>query len=701
MTYEAGPEDDNLSSNQHTATDENFRLGIDVGGTFTDFTFVNEKNGQLQHFKVPSTPHDPSEAIETGIIQARELGCASDKIIHFGHGTTVATNMVIERRGALTAMLTTKGFRDILEIGRQTRPHLYNIQACKPEPLVPRYLRLEVDERYSARGEVLTSLNEDDVRNAAQVIAESGAEAVAICFLHSYRFPQHEKRAAEILREILSEDIQICLSSEVLPEFREYERFSTTVMNAYLCSRMDEYLARLDDRSRDTGIPVSPYTVHSNGGLMSMKTARKFPVQTCLSGPAAGVVGASRLIKAIGIKNVITYDVGGTSTDVSLIADGRPCFTTDREVANYPVRCPMVDVHVIGAGGGSIAWIDKAGGLKVGPRSAGAYPGPAAYGNGGTVPTLTDANVILHRLNPKKLLGGKMDVDMEAAQKAVGTLADQLGIAIEECAEGIIRIAVSNMARAIRAISIERGYSLANFSLMAFGGAGPLHASSVAEETGLGKILIPDSPGTVCAQGVLLSDVTRDFVLTNISEVTDKTWSELLTERDGILDEAQQWLAAENIKQDKRKFFTTIDARYIGQNHEVRVPLDVTNREDFISAFGQVHKEMYGYDLSDRAVEMVNLRVQAVGDKSHRIQAQPVVAGRLDDAIVEYRDVFLDMESGWQNIPIYDRRKLPTDMLIHGPAIIEEPTSTTILLKGHNATKDVFRNLIIELGGDK
>lgn len=380
------------------------RIGFDVGGTFTDFTMLDESTGAVHYFKVPSTPHDPSEAIGTGLAHlVKALALNPSSVRHLGHGTTVATNLVIERKGARTGLITTRGFRDVLEIGRQTRPHLYDYDVVRPVPLVPRELRIEVDERVMSDGTVRVPLNEAQVEEAARSLAAAGVEAVVICFLHSYRRAEHERRAREIVQRVLP-SAYISLSSDVLPEFREFERMSTTVLNAYMGPRMGSYLERLLGRVRDLGISAELDTVHSNGGLMSVTTAREVPVRTCVSGPAAGVIGAAEIGRAAGFANLITFDVGGTSTDVSVIVRGKPLFASDRLVADYPVKTPMIDIHVIGAGGGSIASIDDAGALKVGPRSAGANPGPVAYKLGGTEPTITDANIVLGRLDRKSVV---------------------------------------------------------------------------------------------------------------------------------------------------------------------------------------------------------------------------------------------------------------------------------------------------------
>ena len=396
-----------------------YRIGFDVGGTFTDFTLHDTTSGMLRHFKVPSTPADPSEAIESGLRTLLDtLHIAPSEIGFVGHGTTVATNMVIERRGVATGLIITRGFRDVLEIGRQVRPHLYDYTVRTPVPLVPRECRLEVSERIDAAGAVLHALDEAEVAAAADALAAQGVAAIAICFLHSYLNDAHERRAAEIVRARLPH-VYLSTSSDVLPEFREFERFSTTAINAYVGPRMERYLDRLLARLSGLGLTAQPYTIHSNGGLMSVESVRRYPVRCCLSGPAAGVVGAAEVARGAGYANLITFDAGGTSTDVSLIERGVPAFASARTIADYPVRSPMVDVHVIGAGGGSIAWLDDAGALKVGPRSAGADPGPVAYGRGGIEPTLTDANIVLHRLDPMALLGGRMLVDAGASRRAI------------------------------------------------------------------------------------------------------------------------------------------------------------------------------------------------------------------------------------------------------------------------------------------
>src|SRR5258708_9373307 len=447
------------------------RIGIDVGGTFTDLVAVEAENGRAHHFKLPSTPSDQAIGIGDGVAALlAQIGATGQAVAFLGHGTTVVTNLIIERRGARTGLLTTAGFRDVLEIGRQTRPDLYDYTVERAPALVPRHLRLEIPERLDADGRVLVLLDEAAVERAAEVLLAQGVEASAIRFLHAHRNDAHERRAREIVRRVMPHAF-VALSSEVLPEFREFERLSTTVINAYAGPRMAGYLAGFERRMVRQAVQAPPYIFHSNGGLMSVATASQFPVRTCVYGPAAGVIGAAAIGQAAGFPDLVTFDVGGTSTDVSLVENGRPAFAAERMVAGYPVRVPMVDIQVIGAGGGSIAALDDAGALKVGPHSAGADPGPAAYGRGGIDATITDANLLLGRLNPAALLAGRLPVDLDAAREVLRSrVAAPLGLSLERAAEGILRIATAGMARAIRSISTERGRDLRRFALFAYGG---------------------------------------------------------------------------------------------------------------------------------------------------------------------------------------------------------------------------------------
>ena len=673
-----------------------YRIGFDVGGTFTDLTVLDEETGAVRHFKVPSSQDDPSEAIQTGIRHAIEaLAIDPDDVGFLGHGTTIATNMVIERKGSPTAVLTTAGFRDVLEIGRQERPHVYDYTRGKSPPLVPREHRYEVRERIDAAGRVLVPLDEESLDTTLGPLERAGIKAVAICFLHSYLDADHEARTAAAVAGRLP-DAFLSLSFEVLPEFREYERLSTTVANAYVGPRMSRYLETLVGRLRELGVSAAPHTIHSNGGVMSLDTARRFPVRTCLSGPAAGVIGAAEAARQAGYPHIVTFDVGGTSTDVSLVRDSTPRFSTRRHVAGFPIGVPMLDVNVIGAGGGSIAAVDDAGALKVGPSSAGAVPGPVAYGLGGTEPTLTDANLVLGRLGARGLAGGSLAIDRDAATRAIADrIARPLAIDTTAAAAGIIRIAVANMARAIRAISTERGHDVAEFALFAYGGAGPLHAAEVARECGLSRVVVPPEAGTACARGILMSDISLDFVRSEIRTLTEATWTSIRHRIAAMIEEADAWLETERVHPERRRFRVVIDARYRGQNHEVRVVLgDRTSCpiDTFRDGFARAHQSEYGYLVPDRDIEIVNCRVQAIGAVV-KADIRPLVGDGSPQAVEERSVCF---EEGWRVTPVYLREAIGADAIVEGPAVIEEMSSTAIVWPGQRGRTDEASNLIIE-----
>lgn len=677
-----------------------YRIGIDVGGTFTDFTLIDEKDGKVSFFKVPSTPHDPSEAIERGIsglIVQEQISPA--EISFLGHGTTVATNLIIERKGAKAGLITTRGFRDVLELARQTRPHLYDYTVTKPAALVPRKWRIEVTERLLATGEVKTALDHEEVATAAQILKDAGVEAVAICFMHAYRNPSHEQQAREIVRKILP-DAYISISSEVLPEFREYERLSTTSLNAIIGPRMQRYLQRFLERVDQMKIPSEPLTIHSNGGLMSVQTVRNFPVRTCLSGPAAGVVGAAVLGRIAGFPNLVTFDVGGTSTDVSLIDQGRPVFTSNRTVAGYPVKTPMVDIHVIGAGGGSIAWLDEVGSLKVGPHSAGAVPGPVGYGRGGQEPTITDAELTLHRLNPVSLLQGKMPVYLEEAKRIIKEkVAQPLGLSLEAAADGIIRIANANMSRAIRSVSTERGYDLSKFALLAFGGAGPLHAMEVAKECGIPIVIVPQEPGTMCARGMLLTDISFDFVASDIAVINKETWFRIQEKFTQLKKQASDWLIREKVPEPNQQYQAVIDARYVGQNFEVQVNVQDIDHPDYPSFendFHQAHLREYGYNVPDRPIEIINCRVKAIGNVI-KAPLPRLAKNSANPKPVSERSVYFGSEHGWVATSVYPRAVLGAGLTLSGPIIIEEMSSTTVIAPNQIMRVDDFGNLIVQI----
>jgi N-methylhydantoinase A len=675
------------------------RIGVDVGGTFTDFTVFDGARGTVHHHKVASTPANPAEAIQLGLAQILARYRIDPSDVHFlGHGTTVATNMVLERKGAKTGLITTRGFRDVLEIGRQTRPNLYDYTERNPLPLAAREDRHEVSERVLAGGTVEAPLDEGDVLAAVRALEAAGVESIAICFLHSYRRPDHEIAARDIVTRRLP-GCYVSISSEVLPEFREYERLSTTVINAYVGPRMARYCAQLAGDVRALGIKTEPWTFHSGGGLVSLETVQELPVRTCLSGPAAGAVGAARIAGQAGLRDIVTFDVGGTSTDISLITDAAPRLTAGRHVGGFPVKTPMLDIHVIGAGGGSIAWIDEAGALKVGPHSAGASPGPVCYGAGGTEPTVTDANLCLGRLPRARLLGGAMTLDAEAAKHAIQQrIAGPLGLALEDAAYGILRVAVANMSRAIRSVSTMHGHDITGFALMAFGGAGPLHAGDVARECGFGRILLPLEPGTLCARGILVADISLDFVRTVMTPADPAGWAAVGKHFAQMRTEGGAWLSREGVEDARRQYRFSVDARYEGQNHEVRVPILDPSPDGFaglLKSFEQTHVREYGHSIEDHRVEIVNCRLQAVGAVPSDGVTHRYPSSGIDDAREDCLPIYFGATLGWLASPVYRRDRLPADAVISGPAVIREMSATAVLLPGQTATLDAFGNILV------
>ena len=676
-----------------------WKIGVDVGGTFTDFTLLNQNTGALNFYKIPSTPEDPSLAVEKGLLELTELyHVDTSGIDYFGHGTTVALNMLLERRAPTIGLLTTKGFRDVIEIARQTRPHLYDYSVKRPPPLSRRVDRKEITERIAADGSILTSINMEEVQLAVRQFKKRNIKAVAICFLHAYLRPDHEILASEVVRRLMP-DAFLSLSSEVLPEFREYERASTTTVNAYVGPKMQEYLNGLEKRLIQNNVKTSPHIIHSNGGMLTVKTAAKLPVRTCLSGPAAGVVGAASISSSAGYPNILAFDVGGTSTDVSLVLDGQPLFTSERNVAGYPVKSPAIDVTAIGAGGGSIAWIDDGGALKVGPHSAGASPGPVAYGLGGKNITLTDANLILGRLNPNAPLAGNISLDVETAYiEMENQIANPLNISVEAAATGIIKVASSGIARAIRGVASAKGNSPSEFTLFAYGGAGPLCAADVNEEVGCPKIIIPPAPGTLCARGILLSDLSFDFVRSLLILADKRAWENVINNFDALKEQARQFLINDGVILKARSFKYYLEARYKGQSYELRIQLpDRINSKylaKFIDAFHIEHKKEFGYELLKRPIEIVNCRLEAVGKTSKPITEKPS-QNKTRPTVKETRKVYFGSAFGWRDTPVYGRSCISYRAKIKGPAIIEEMSSTTILPPNYEAKTDNGANLIL------
>jgi N-methylhydantoinase A len=675
------------------------RVGVDAGGTFTDVCLVDD-DGELAVYKLSSSPSDPSEAIAGGVEQIlAQEGKPAEDVRYLGHGTTVATNALLERRGVGVGVVTTKGFRDLLELGRQQRPDLYDLQADKPEPLVRRAFRSEVPERVQSTGDILQSLDRLAVREAVRDLKEHGVTAYAVCFLYSYLRPEHEDLVGEIIAEEHPEAF-VSLSHDVLAEFREYERLSTTVVNSYVGPIMSRYIQRLRERFDAIGVPTPPYITQSNGGIISLDVASQTPVRTVLSGPAAGIVGAIAVGTAAGHPDIITFDMGGTSTDVALITGGQSSIKMEQEVAGYPIRSPMLDINTVGAGGGSIAWIDSGGHLKVGPQSAGADPGPACYMRGGTEATVTDANVALGIMSRQALLNGRMLIDATAADHAIDNLAARLSLGREEVAQGIISLATMNMARAIRVISVERGYDPRDYTMIAFGGAGPLHASRLARELDIPRILVPTIPGLLSAFGLLMADLRTDFSRTVVVPMTSESLS-IVNAAFGELEEsAKTWFLQEQIGEADQLIRRVADMRYVGQNYElpVQIPEHSLTADDLpaiLAAFHAAHDQAYGFASADEPVQLVTIRLEASGIVAKPELQRISVNGLLDDAGVGTRHTYMPENGGWSDVPLYDRERLPANVRVKGPAIVEQMDSTTLVLPGQWADVDQFGNLIV------
>ncbi|WP_456432885.1 hydantoinase/oxoprolinase family protein [Thermosulfuriphilus sp.] len=650
-------------------------VAVDTGGTFTDF--VLREGEHLITLKLPSTPADPSRAILKGL---RNLLTASGQSFTLFHGTTVATNAFLERKGARVVMITTRGFEDVVFIGRQARPKLYDFFVQKPTPIVARRRIIGVSERVSADGSVIHGLPSYEKRRIKAFIARERAESVAICLLHSYVNPSHERQIAQWLDDL---GLPVCLSSEILPEFREYERFSTTLINAYLAPVMIRYLKRLAERLSQGRI----FVVQSNGGLLPVEVAGRQAVRTILSGPAAGVMGAQALAQALGLEKIITFDMGGTSTDVSLVS-GQPIFTRDYQIDGFPVALPLIDIHTVGAGGGSVARVDKGGALKVGPKSAGAEPGPACYGRGGQEATVTDANVLLGRLPPEYFLSGQMPLDSQAALRAIGTLAARVGLSPAHAALGIIRVVNTNMSRALRAVSLERGYDPREFVLFCYGGAGALHAAELAAELGIRRVVIPAMAGVLSALGMLATSPMFDY-----SQTVFLSGEELLYPRVAALVEE---LARRGLKEVERIGFSrkelvveaAVDLRYQGQSFELTVAFD----EDFIQRFEETHQRLYGYRLSKHPLELTAIRCRL------RVVAHafvPPAWSATGEAFLGKTKTF--GQDGWQETDILAWKGLNPGFGGQGPTVIISDYTTCYVPKGVGFSLDTFGNLWLEI----
>lgn len=670
-------------------------LGSDIGGTFTDFAVADGATGKVRIHKCLTTPHDPSEAIATGVAALGESGTSwNDELASHIHGTTLVINSVIERKGARTGLITTAGARDVLEIGREKRYDGYDLQISFPDPLVPRPRRVEIEERMHASGRVLTPLNEQSVRSAVQSLLDQNVESIAVSLLHSYRNAANEKRVGEIIHEMAPE-IHVSLSSDVLPEMKEFERTSTTVINAYAKPAVEKYLHRLNERMYDVGAKGDLLLMLSSGGVTTSDTARNFPVQIIESGPAAGALGAAHFARLAGLDHVLAFDMGGTTAKMCLVNDGQVAKTNEFEVAHvhrfktgsgFPVHIPVVDMMEIGAGGGSIARVTEVGTIQVGPKSAGAAPGPACYGAGGQEPTVSDSDLVLGYLDADHFLGGGMSLDMEAARNAIKTkLADPLNLSIEEAAWGVHSIVNENMASAAKVYVTERGEDPGRYTMVAFGGAGPVHAADFARRLGVKHLLIPPHAGVASALGMIVAPTSFDTVRTRPHRLNDSDPEDLLDAFTEMKHDCRARMPSD-MKVDELKDILSLDMRYVGQGYHVNIPIETKALEaenypsGIVDAFNAVYTKLYGRVYGDLELEIVNLRMSAQGPAR---QIDFVVGveryGQAKAIPVGKRSAYCPEEEGFVEHKVYRRGDLAKGFSAQGPIIIEEDESTTII----------------------
>ncbi|MDM5201089.1 hydantoinase/oxoprolinase family protein [Fictibacillus enclensis] len=678
------------------------RVATDIGGTFTDLVYVDEK-GKIGVAKSHTTPPH----FEQGVLDVMEKsGIDQTAIETFIHGTTVIINALTERKGVKTGLITTKGFRDILEIARGNRPDLFNVRYEKPSPFVPRYLRQEVNERLNYKGEVLSPLNTEEIKEVVEYFRKEGAEAIAVAYLHSYINPVHEKKTIEVIKEVWPEAV-ITASHEVTKEWREYERTSTAVLNAYVKPIAASYVNRLNSKLLENKAKSQNYIMQSNGGTTTFGQAKETPINMVESGPVAGIYGAAVLGELIGEENIIAFDIGGTTAKCSLINKGEVKVSTDYYIekndrnAGYPIKVPVVDIVEIGNGGGSIAWIDEGGSLKVGPQSAGAVPGPVAYGQGGTEPTTTDANLLCGRLSRDNF---DYSVDLESVRRAIKEkVADPFGISEEEGALGIIRIANSNMLNALKLISVRKGYNPKEFTLVAFGGGGSMHAAALAKELGVKKVVVPVASSVFSAWGMLMTDLRHDYIQTYIKRLFELEVSEFNQEWAKLEQQAFHQYKEEGVSEENILFTRFADMRYLGQEHTVKVPvpegeLTKDSLEIMTQRFHSLHEKNYTFKLEESPTEIVNLHLTALGTvQKPELPKLEVVNGTKDEALKEVRNVFYE-EAGWRETQVFDRELLGPDVEIQGPAIVEEPSAATVLYPGQTLTVDAYGNLLIDTG---
>ena len=694
------------------------RIGVDIGGTFADHVLYDEETGEVLTFKTPSTPQDLSLCVFEGIRRfAQDRPGGVEGLTTVAHGTTVNTNAILERKGAKCGLITTKGFRDVLEIGRQTRPKFYDWYADRPTPLVPRYLRLEVEERVNSKGEVLVPLQQEDVYKAAENFKKEGVQAVAVCLLNSYINPAHEQRIREILEKALPE-VYLAISSELNPEFREFERSSTTAAVAYVGPVFERYVDKLtQDLERELTPAPNLYIMQSSGGMISAQVAIQRPHVTIESGPAAGVLATVDLGRRLDLKNLISFDMGGTTAKASLIRDGSPAMLSMLEVGGettgffgvritgLPIKAPSIDLVECSAGGGSIAWVDVAGLLKVGPESAGAVPGPVCYNAGGTEPAVTDAHVVLGRIVPEFFLGGRMAISEEMAREAIQEkIGKQLGMEPHEAAQGILDVVNANMVRILRVISVTRGFDPRNFTLVAYGGAGPLHAGDLAQELGIQQIIIPPTPGLFSAMGLVSSDIQSSFTMTRVIRATEENLPAIQEGLNTLAVQAQKSLDQERVPEEEREILRFLDMRYVRQNFELEIPVENSlassaDLEQVLRSFHEVHDRTYGHSDAQAPVEVVAVKARGVGHiRKPDLKELPKGSADASPAFIGTRKVFFK-EKGWLDCPNYDREKLLAGNVVKGPAVVNEFDSSIVLLPGHQGEVGKFGDLLVDTTG--
>ena len=676
------------------------RVATDIGGTFTDLVAVDDQ-GKTILTKSHTTPPN----FEEGVIKViQKSGVCPQEIKDFIHGTTTIINALTERKGAKTALITTKGFRDVLEIARCNRPDLFNMVFAKPRPFIPRYLRKEVEERVSFDGKIVTPLNEDDIRTAVEYFKKEKVEAIAVCYINSYANDEHEQRTVELIRKLWPE-VFVTSSIEVTKEWREYERTSTIALNSYVMPVASSYIDNLDRRLKEAGCHAKEYIMQSNGGTTTFEQAKQTPINMVESGPVAGVYGSAILGKMIGERNIIAFDVGGTTAKCSLIDNGEVKVTTEYRIertesyAGYPIMAPVVDIVEIGNGGGSIAWIDEAGSLKVGPQSAGAVPGPVAYGIGGTEPTTTDACLVTGRLSAENF---DNQVDMDAVRAAIQEkVGDAFGMDTDEAAMSILRVAEANMYNALKLISVRRGYDPRDFTMVAFGGGGPMHCAYLAKELNIRKVIVPIAAPVFSAWGMLMTDVRHDYIQTNIRRMNEVSAEELNDMWEGLLSQAQEQFEKEDIPKENIVCNYIADMRYMGQEHTVKVnvppiPWSEETKEEIIQRFHDTHEHFYTFRLTDTPTEIVNLHLVAYDRLTKPELAKiPPQEGPVENAKKEIRKVYF-AEDGWMDTPVYLREKLGRGAVLDGPVIVEEAAASAVAAKGQRITVDDYGNLIIE-----